>query len=277
MASYLQARQRQGLWFLRIDNIDPPREQAGATQSIINTLHAHGFSWDEDIRYQSNHTARYEHAIQNLRQAGSVYYCRCSRKQVLAAITKATAEAGTPLIYPGTCREKNYPANNAALRFKVHGSVQFHDQIQGAVGQNLVTQSGDFVIKRRDGLYAYQLVNVVDDIADNITEIVRGNDLLDNTPRQIQLTEALGNNACKYMHVPTAIFPAGEKLSKQTNAMALPLDKVHDSLVDAWQFLGQQRLPPNTSIDSFWQAAIEHWNADRIPRVAELVAPVALR
>ena len=277
MASYLQARQQVGLWFLRIDDIDPPREPAGTSQHIIETLRAHGFVWNDEVRFQSAHSQIYERSICQLEKSKAIYNCRCTRKQIQTATSAQQGSIGASLVYPGTCRDRKLSAVNTAIRFKVSGCVEFVDQLQGRIVQNLNSEVGDFVIKRRDGLYSYQLANVVDDITDEITHIVRGSDLLDNTPRQIQLGKQLGGGFWQYLHVPVAVFPSGEKLSKQTRAPALPPDRVLESLALAWRFLGQTETLVYSSVASFWDQALQHWNAERIPAKPEQLAPAALR
>lgn len=275
MASYLCARANNGEWYLRIDDIDPPREQAGAAQTIIDTLAAFGFKWDH-LYYQHDRHSFYQAALHRLNSEGHCFNCACSRKDLAAA--RAGSQRNTT-VYPGSCRSKNLPESDTATRFRVSGCIQFTDQLQGEIQQILDTEVGDFVIKRKDGLVSYQLANVVDDALDGITHVVRGADLLDNTPRQIALIRALGYPQPEYMHVPIVTNKIGQKLSKQTQAPALQVDQALMHLLCAWELLGQTYPPsaavpiPTTnivdceSIEDFWMRAVRHWEPRRIPRL----------
>lgn len=277
MASYLQARQNHGQWFLRIDDIDPPREQTGATQQIITSLAAHGFHWDGEIQYQSQQFASFEQALVQLRNTERSFNCICSRSQIAAAQASITKPCS---IYPGTCRDKKHTeqvaSKHSAVRFHATGNVGFEDLIQGPVEQNLQTEVGDFIVKRRDGLYSYQLANVVDDATSDITEVVRGADLLDNTPRQIALIKALGYRPPHYAHIPIALDPSGSKLSKQTQAPALNENSAIANLAAAWVFLGQSKNEArgselkNTALSestsAFWSKAMREWDIRRVPQ-----------
>lgn len=288
MASYLQSAAAGGKWHVRIDDIDPPRELAGASTDIIGSLAQHGFESDGEVRFQSNHFKRYENALSHLIGKGQVYGCSCTRKSIRQAqhaqIQSTTnnessppASGVSPNIYPGLCRNRNLPTSGNVLRFKATGTIEHIDKIQGLQSQDLESDVGDFIVRRRDGLYAYQLANVVDDGVDGITEIVRGADLLDNTPRQIALANALGYKVADYLHVPTATNADGQKLSKQTAAPPLKSDEAIKNLTIAWRFLGQidmgmtlastKNHKKESDVRLFWAIAKENWRPDKIPHV----------
>lgn len=274
VASYLEARTHGGDWYVRIEDLDTPRTVAGASDVILSSLEHFGFEWDGEIIYQSQRTDMYEKALAALKNNDLIYPCSCSRKE----IADSAIQGIDGVIYPGTCR--NQPAKdrpNLAWRVKTSSqSIAFDDAIQGRVEQNMARDIGDFVLKRADGLFAYQLAVVVDDAEQRISHIVRGADLLDSTPRQILLQQLLGFPTPQYMHIPVASNQAGEKLSKQT--LAKPIDVQHANL-DLWQalyFLGQN--PPETikrdSLANIWQWARVHWNVQAIPKSRSI--PISL-
>lgn len=263
VASYLSARSKHGRWLVRIEDLDPPRIQAGATESILHTLKQYGFEWDGEIIFQS-HPARqaaYAEALMQLQPY--TYPCYCSRKQL-----QHTAQQGRfGAIYADTCRARPQIPNQqpAAIRITTPDAViSFHDLIYGDYAQQLHAEIGDFVIKRADGLWAYQLAVVVDDAYQGITEVVRGADLLDNTPRQIYLQSLLGYATLNYAHIPLVLDAQGQKLSKQTYAPALLLDElsIRQNLYQALKFLNQN--PPNelirAPIKAIWDWSIQHWS-----------------
>lgn len=263
--SYLEARAHGGAWLVRMEDLDPPREVPGAADAILKALEIYGFEWDGKVEYQSRRSAFYEAALARLQETGRLYPCGCTRKE----IADSALQGIDGPVYPGTCRNGLAPGKAPrAWRVKVDpGEIVLEDAIQGTVRQNLVSDTGDFVLKRADGLYAYQLAVVVDDGDQGITHIVRGADLLDSTPRQIYLQQKLGLTTPQYAHLPVATNLAGEKLSKQT--LAAPLDLARPTL-PLWQalaFLGQQ--PPqalaNARLDELWNWAMEHWNIGRVP------------
>ncbi len=256
IASYLQAKSHAGLWLLRVEDIDPPRQQDGAIEEILAALDRYGFEWDGPVSYQSESVEKHLQVVSELRAAGLAYPCACSRRDL------AVADQG-PLgaIYPGTCR-KGYDGDEFAVRVRTDDEkVQFVDVLQGSQCQRLESESGDFVILRRDGLIAYHLAVVVDDFDQGITEIVRGIDLLDSTPRQIHLQRLLGYRTPAYLHIPVAENDQGQKLSKLTGALGLPLEHVCQILTTALDALGQQ--PPRelaeSSLDDIWSWSIKHW------------------
>ncbi|MFM2320120.1 MAG: tRNA glutamyl-Q(34) synthetase GluQRS [Pseudomonadota bacterium] len=265
-ASYLQARSQQGQWLLRIEDLDQAREQTGAADAIIQTLRLYGFEWDQSIIYQSQRLAAYADALQRLKSL--TYPCHCSRKQLQAIANHG--EFG--LIYPQTCRDKNLPlSHSTAIRIKTLDQlICFNDQIQGRYCQNLAKELGDFVIRRADQTFTYQLAVVVDDAWQGITEIVRGSDLLDNTPRQLYLQQLLGYSRPSYAHIPIAINRLGQKLSKQTLAPALTT-QAHEllvNLVNALKCLGQNPPEPKSfsNLNAYWDWAIAHWDLNKIPK-----------
>jgi glutamyl-Q tRNA(Asp) synthetase len=274
VASYCDARANGGDWLVRIEDVDEPRTRDGAEQQILDALVSYGFSWDGEVVRQSQRTAHYEHALATLAARGLVYPCACTRRE----LESAPIGAGGERVYPGTCRD-GVPADRAtrearAWRVRVDDAVVgFVDRAQAVQRQSLARDVGDFVVKRADGLFAYQLAVVVDDALQGVSDVVRGCDLLSSTPRQIFLQRALGFEQPRYLHVPVAADARGEKLSKQTRAPALPRDPV-PALLAAWRFL-QQPDPAGepTGVASFWRHALASWDATRLPPVAMLPAP----
>ena len=271
VASYLEAHVHQGQWLLRMEDLDQPREVPGAADDILRTLEAFHFEWHGEIVYQSRRGEAYQAALQQLQDKGLVYPCACSRKEIADSALHNPAPHGLDgLIYPGTCRQGLPPGKTPrAWRIRTHDEIiAFDDAIQGSFRHDLSREVGDFVLKRADGFFAYQLAVVVDDAEQNITDVVRGADLLDSTSRQIYLQQMLGYSTPGYTHVPAATNQHGEKLSKQT--LAPPLDKLnpHKDLWHALHFLGQQ--PPaglqQSPITELWEWAKLHWQSGRIPR-----------
>lgn len=238
VGSYLQARAAGGEWLVRVEDIDPPRESPGAADSILASLETFGLEWDGPVLFQSTRLAAYEAALEALLVAGLAYPCSCSRKDIERHNRQhPDARAG---IYPGLCREDvQQPDDPTSVRLRTTASpVGFVDQIQGSYVQRLSRDVGDFILRRRDGLIAYQLAVVIDDAAQGITEVVRGCDLLDNTPRQIHLQQAMGLPTPRYAHLPIAINHQGEKLSKQTGATGLNPGQSGPILFETLRFLG---------------------------------------
>jgi glutamyl-Q tRNA(Asp) synthetase len=265
MGSYLEAKSCRGEWLVRIENIDSPREVTGAAKEILDTLEALGMEWDGEVVYQDQRHEAYQAALTMLEQRSMVYPCTCSRKEI-ADSGIIHREAGA---YPGTCRAglSDY-RNSASLRVRTHDDpIEFKDTLLGPVRQQLTSTTGDFVLRRADGIYTYQLAVVVDDAAQGITHVVRGSDLLDSTPRQIYLQHLLGYSTPTYMHLPLATNAQGEKLSKQTRAAAIDLSNPVAQLVSALEFLGQN--PPaemvESSLASLWQWSLANWSLQRIP------------
>ena len=276
VASYGDARAAGGQWLVRIEDVDLPRSRPDAESAILAALERYGFEWDGEVVRQSERTELYAAALARLRAAADVYECACARRE----LETAPPGAGGERVYPGTCRDGIPPdrcgRTQRAWRVRV-GDVRIRhlDRLQGPQAQDLGRDVGDFVVKRADGLYAYQLAVVVDDAAQCVTDVVRGADLLASTPRQIHLQRLLGYPALAYLHVPVAINAVGEKLSKQTRAAPLPEDAL-PALLAAWRFL-DQRLPEGSeaprSVAEFWPCAIAAWNPARLPPTAMLAAP----
>lgn len=270
VGSYLESRSQAGLWLVRMEDLDPPREVAGAATGILRTLEAFGFEWDGEVMYQSQRNQAYDAALNALQNQDLLYACTCTRKQIVA---QGTMNA-YGVVYAGTCL--NTPNCNVnrrtALRLRTNDeTICFKDSIQGKTGQNLKMEIGDFMLKRRDGLYAYHLAVVVDDADQGITDIVRGYDLLDSTPRQIYLQRLLRLSTPKYLHLPLAVNKQGQKLSKQTHAEKIDAKKASSLLWQALKFLGQQpdRQLKNESLNTIWQWGIKNWQLEKIPKIAE--------
>jgi len=264
--SYLQARSRQGEWCLRIDDIDPPREAPGARDTILKTLAGFGFEWDGPVTYQSQHADIYAEALITLQDKGLVYPCACSRK----VIAQAQAANTQNPVYPGTCRRGLGPGQSARmLRINTEGVVmEFQDLLQGKHRYVLETTQGDFVVRRADGLFAYQLATGIDDAMQGMTEVIRGSDLLDTTPCQMFIQQALDLKSPTYGHLPVALNSNGQKLSKQTHAR--PLD-IRQAVVQLWQaldFLGQKPAKDlrESSLKTLWEWAFANWHTNNITR-----------
>jgi glutamyl-Q tRNA(Asp) synthetase len=258
LASWLDARAAGGVWLVRIEDLDPPREIAGAARRIVEQLAACGLESDEPVMFQGERSAAYEAAFARLQAAGLVYGCACSRKEVAAAIA---ARPGWPEgVYPGTCASGAVAAADArAWRVRVPAAeIGFVDRAVGPYVQQLAAAVGDFVVRRADVPWAYQLAVVVDDAAQQITDVVRGADLLDNTPRQIFLQRALGLPTPRYLHVPLVRDASGEKLSKQTFAPSLDPADALGALERAARHLGLPRVGAR-SIGTFLAAATPLW------------------
>ena len=227
LGSWLDARAHGGQWIVRIEDVDRPRTIAGADQIILQQLKACGLVWDEEPVWQSQRTHLYEAALEQLINKQLVYGCRCSRKQIEETLQESGVilSPHEELVYPGTCRGKLHPLDQAALRMKLPSQyvMNFVDRMMGSQSQNLNTAVGDFVLRRADGLFSYQLAVIVDDYLQGITHVVRGDDLLSNTARQIYLQQCLGYPSPSYMHLPIVKNDVGEKLSKQTQAQAIDI------------------------------------------------------
>lgn len=271
VSSYLEARQAGGKWLVRMEDLDTPREMPGVAADILRTLEAFGMQWDDAVVYQSRRLDHYDQALERLRRHDLVYPCACSRKE----IADSAISGIDGLIYPGTCSH-GLPAGKSprAWRVRVKDEViECRDRIQGLISQNLASDIGDFVLKRADGIFAYQLAVVVDDGLQGVTDIVRGADLLDSTPRQIYLQQILELPRTNYSHVPVAANQRGEKLSKQT--LAKPLNLAHPQL-ELWQaldFLQQKPWPElrQASLSTLWSWAKTHWRVAHIPNQRAIV------
>lgn len=263
LASYLDARAMGGRWLLRMEDLDPPREMPGAQDAIVQALEAYGFEWDGPMQRQSERHSVYEEMIERLLREGLAYPCLCSRKQLEAY----------PGPYPGFCRDARQPLENAAIRLRVPSlQYSFTDRVQGEFIQHLSREVGDFVIRRRDGLIAYQLAVVLDDAWQGVTDVVRGADLLDSTPRQLYLQELLGLPQPRYLHVPLITQPDGHKLGKRYRSPPLQPEQATPLLLRALRALGQPTAPElNDALPSEVLAwAVPRWDAGLIPRTLTL-------
>jgi glutamyl-Q tRNA(Asp) synthetase len=275
VGSYLDARHHGGEWLLRIEDLDPPREVPGAADAILRTLEGFGMHWDGPVLYQSRRDGIYADALEELARKGYLFGCACSRREI--ADSAIRSEAG--LVYPGTCRDGLPPGRRArALRVRTEQRrIELLDRLQGALQQQLDREVGDFIIRRADGLVAYQLAVVVDDADQQITHVVRGADLLDSTPRQLYLQQLLELPTPSYLHLPVAVDADTEKLSKQTFARDVIAGRDNSVLLDVLAFLNQAMpvSPQDASRDELWQWAIAHWEPGRIAGNRFLPAPAA--
>jgi len=270
VASFLQARANRGSWLVRVEDLDPPRESPGSLARILNSLECHALYWDEAIVYQSQRLALYQEQLEILIKQDSVFACHCSRKTIAEQQQKLGIN-----VYPGSCRDHRIdPDQPHALRLRTPAKIiGFEDLIQGYFSQHVSQQVGDFVLRRADGWFAYQLAVVIDDALQGINEVVRGCDLLDNTPRQLLLQRLLHFPAPRYAHVPIAVNARGEKLSKQTRAQPLDDTRPVANLVNALRFLGQA-APSEDQFERpedvlLW--ACTHWQLDRVPRLVKII------
>jgi glutamyl-Q tRNA(Asp) synthetase len=288
VASYCDAKKNNGKWLIRMEDLDKSREMAGAADAILQQLERFGFAWDGAIVYQSQRADIYQEYLQHLKRDGLVYSCSCSRKEIAdSSIVNGIDGA----IYPKTCYNKisqNTPQNSssnfnaAASRIDIGSQrinvdnaekISFFDAIQGEIAQTLQTDVGDFILKRKDGFFAYQLAVVVDDALQGVNHVVRGADLLDSTPRQIYLQRLLSFTTPNYTHVPVATNVAGEKLSKQTLAQPLNSSLNTQQLFDTLHYLGQN--PPAelkvANLQECWSWAISHWNLANVPKQEKMM------
>jgi glutamyl-Q tRNA(Asp) synthetase len=271
-ASYLDAKAQQGNWLVRIDDLDPPRVQPGAIADILRTLEAFGFEWQGQIRYQSEHLTCYQQALDTLLDEHYAYPCDCTRK----AIFSRQADG----IYHGHCRQRALPATpDHAIRFNIAPyctqAYAFSDAIQGDMHFDLPALLGDFILRRRDGLFGYQLACAVDDAEQGISHVVRGSDLLHSALAQSLLLQALKHPLPEYAHHPIAVNNAGIKLSKSAQSQAIAIQHAPDLLWQALTFLGQQ--PPSAlrqaNLSDIWAWAIAHWQRQAIARQRQRSAP----
>ena len=277
MGSYLRSRSFTGQWLIRMEDLDPPREIAGAADAILASLDKHGFEWHGEITYQSKRSEHYLAALELLRDQHHLYVCHCSRRDI------AAAGAPTPsgYAYPGTCRNaRMQDAAGMALRFICRpGTTCFDDNLQGQVCADVSKDCGDFIVRRRDGLIAYQLAVVVDDAEQGITEIVRGSDLLGATAMQIQLQRVLGYRQPAYMHLPMIVDTDGHKLSKQYGASGLDDARALQNLLQVHRLLMQPEPEPGqvATVPEFWLWAISNWDPAPLKGLLEIAAPSAAK
>lgn len=264
VGSYCDARAAGGRWLVRMEDIDPPRAMPGASELILRQLGGYGFEPDGAVLYQHDRSPAYDEALAQLARQGDVFWCRCSRAE-LARLGVATC--------PGACRPFTAHRDDSAIRLRVPaGAVGFLDGVFGEQREDVAATIGDFVLRRRDGLYSYQLAVVVDDAFQGVTRVVRGADLLDNTARQIVLQRRLGLPTPGYLHLPLSVHRDGSKLSKQTFARALPLPADPALLREALLHLGQEPPPVGLDCRSLLAWGVAHWDCARIRRQPQ-VAP----
>lgn len=265
LVSYLDARAQGGRWLVRMEDIDPPREMPGAATLILRQLEEHGLHWDGDVRYQSQRHPHYQHILDQLFARGIAYYCDCSRQLVQAM-------GG---IYNGRCfRRQGVDCAHSAVRLHLPDdcSLAFSDIFQGEQRQLLSREVGDFIVRRRDGLFAYQLAVVVDDIGQGITHVLRGMDLLDSTARQIWLMQTLGAPAPEYGHIPVALNVHGQKLSKQNHAPSLDCLPPLENLRLALHWLGMVEVA-GESVTELLAGAVRCWRRSLLVGKQGLLAP----
>ena len=258
LGSYLQARAQHGIWWVRIEDIDPPREVPGAADTILRQLEHYGLHWDGEVLWQSQRHDAYREALAWLQEQDLSYYCTCTRARIQSI-------GG---IYDGHCRTLRHGPEHAAVRIKQrHPVMQFNDRLRGEIQANPQLAREDFVIHRRDGLFAYNLAVVVDDHFQGVTEIVRGADLIEPTVRQISLYQQFGWPVPDYIHLPLALNEHGAKLSKQNHAPALPQGDPRPVLIDALRFLGQDIAIPwqALSVEELLQTAVQNWTLTTVP------------
>lgn len=266
LASYLDARHQQGQWFVRIENLDPPREVPGAADSILRTLEKFGLYWDGPVIYQIHRTDYYNEVLKQLKCKNLTYPCHCSRS--------ALKQRNALNQYDRYCTN-NPPRQDEPLAIRVRFLSEYHcfkDRIQGTK-KSTPFSNGDFIVLRRDQLFAYQLAVVADDEAQGISHVVRGADLLEETFAQIELQKHLGFRIHQYAHIPLAVTAQGQKLSKQNLAPSIENLPVIPTLLSALEFLGQA-LPPeplSQSIESLLNWASQHWRIDLVPTHAKII------
>jgi len=264
IASYLDARANNGRWLVRMEDLDPPREPPGAAEQILEQLTHFGLEWDGDVLYQSTRLSAYAEALQQLTDAGHCYACMCTRPDVRAMGN----------VYNGHCRHANLAAAaDTAIRIQTSPrDIVIEDAVQGLSKTELASQCGDFIIRRKDGLFAYQLAVVVDDEFQQVSDIIRGYDLLESTPRQIFLQELLHYRRPRYAHIPVIVDAAGEKLSKQSFAQAIDAKQSKELTHAVLQLLGQSPPPLSdfaTNTDQLrW--AVQHWDIQSVPKLVNI-------
>ena len=261
LGSYLRAHSQHGQWLIRIEDIDPPREVPGASDNILRTLEAYGLHWHGTVLYQHQRLQAYQHQIDTLIASDNAYYCQCTRKVIQTS-------GG---VYDGRCGRLQPRLTYGAIRIRNHiQTAEFIDQVQGHVIVDQTFAEEDFIIKRSDGLYAYQLAVVLDDDYQGITEVVRGCDLLEASCRQISLFTQLGLAHPNWLHLPLACAQKGFKLSKQNHAPAIDIIKPQASLNAALRFLGQQTVDIDC-VDVMLKQAVAQFNLHAIPSQKEII------
>ncbi|MGF1762279.1 tRNA glutamyl-Q(34) synthetase GluQRS [Aliivibrio kagoshimensis] len=266
VGSYLQAKSNSGKWLVRMEDLDPPREVVGAADNILRTLEAFHLFWDDNVMYQSQRHHAYQHQIDTWLQQGIAYFCQCTRKTI--------KQSGG--FYQGTCRDLALTDNHRAVRLKMNHPVEsFSDLKQGTILINPPLAHEDFIIKRSDGLFAYNLAVVIDDIEQGITEVVRGADLIEPTGRQISLYHQLGFAEIRYLHLPLAVDDSNNKLSKQNHAPAIDMRDKRQTLLQVFSFLG---MPVDNSLkhldlEQILQWGVENWRISTLPNESKITLP----
>lgn len=264
LGSYFQAKSQQGRWLVRIEDLDPPREMAGASELILNTLEAYQLHWDGEVVYQSQRHDLYQQQIEQWLEQGHAYYCQCTRKAIKAS-------GG---FYLGTCRDEKLTGSEPyAIRLKMtHPVYHFNDQKHGQLAIPKALADEDFIIKRRDGLFAYNLAVVLDDIDQGVTEVVRGADLIEPTGRQMSLYQMLGHQPVSYLHLPLALDEHGNKLSKQNHAPAIDNSNPKPALIEAMRFLGFEMNTDicQASLAEIIAWGVSNWQITQLPNSTEI-------
>ncbi|MGL4036517.1 tRNA glutamyl-Q(34) synthetase GluQRS [Kosakonia cowanii] len=258
LGSYLQARAQHGIWRVRIEDIDPPREVPGAAETILRRLEHYGLHWDGEVLWQSRRHEAYREVLARLHREGLSYFCTCTRARIQSV-------GG---FYDGHCRTLNHGPENAAVRLLQRQPVlEFTDRLRGRIVAEEKLAREDFIIHRRDGLFAYNLAVVVDDHFQGVTEIVRGADLIAPTVRHLSLYQQLGWPAPEYVHLPLALNEQGDKLSKQNHAPALPEGDPRPVLIRALQFMNQDVTKEwqDLSLEDLLEKAVANWSLSRVP------------
>ena len=272
MGSYLQAKHQNGHWLVRIDDIDPPREQKGAADNILATLESFGFEWDESVLYQSSRQKYYQEVVDELVNNKQAYPCSCSR----ASISKKTGQVTGEVIYPGYCRNGVLEKSSEnSIRLRCNSElIHFNDPVQGKQAVNLEKAKGDFILQRRDRYFSYYLASGIDDAEQNITEVVRGADLLNCTPCHLHVQYMLKIPSPEYCHLPIVVNAAGQKLSKQSYATPIHAKDSVELLHKTLKFLGQK--PPielmEGNLEEFWYWAKTHWQLDLVPKKTQEIS-----
>lgn len=262
LGSYLRARAKGGQWLVRMEDIDPPREQIGAADTILRTLDAFGFEWDDSVIYQSQRVEVYQAVIDELLNHNQAYFCQCTRKQIKTM-------GG---FYDGRCGQLTQAYQQGAIRIRNPTPItQFYDRIKGLIPIEPHFAAEDFIIKRSDGLYAYQLAVVIDDAFQHITEVVRGSDLLLPTGRQVSLFQLLDQPTPHWLHLPLVCEEAGKKLSKQNHATAIDVHSPQHSILQALHFLGQKTVDTERDPRRMLAQAVEQFQLDTIPTQNEIL------
>jgi glutamyl-Q tRNA(Asp) synthetase len=264
VASYLDAKANSGLWLMRMEDLDPPREPEGAAEKILDQLLSLGLEWDGDVLYQSTRLNDYEKALQQLVAKGLCYECDCTRPTIKAMGS----------VYNGQCRNRtSKPESDFAIRLRTEDrDIEFEDLVQGKYCQNVEVEVGDFSILRKDKLFAYQLAVVVDDALQNITHIIRGNDLIDSTPRQIYLQQLLNYKIPSYGHIPVIVNDQGQKLSKQHFATPIDADNGPQLIHQSLEFLGLRPPDENrhATVEEQLAWGLEVWDIQAVPKLATI-------